>query len=287
MSDIVDGRYRIEHQLAVGGFGTIYRATDTTIGRQVALKILHRELAGDGNVVARFRRESAALAKLRSPHTLTLYDVGEHDDTLYFVMELLRGESLLDVFTRTGPLPWRRVAHIARGVCASLLEAHALGIVHRDLKPANIFLERHSDDADYVKVLDFGIAKAVASDALDNRDLTRHGQMIGTFDYMSPEQMVGAPCTSKTDLFTLGIVMYEMLAGSRPFGVAHNPAQMLMALMTHAPTPLTGVPSDLARIVMKCLAREPHERPAIEQLDAVLARVLGNAAFGDGDEATI
>jgi len=290
MRDIVDQRYRIEQKLAVGGFGTIYRATDMLIGRQVALKILHRELAGDPNVVARFKRETGALAKLKSSHTLTMYDVGTFDDTLYFVMELLRGESLYEVFTQTGPLSWRRIAHIARGVCASLREAHALGIVHRDLKPANIMLETHALDVDYVKVLDFGIAKIVGgASELENRDLTRHGQMIGTFDYMAPEQMVGGACTNKSDMFTLGVVMYEMITGSRPYGDATGPAQMLMALMTFTPTPITGVPSELARVIMKCLSREQQDRPDVDQLDMVLESVLAvdEAAFSDEDEATM
>ena len=289
MRDMVDARYRIEQKLAVGGFGTIYRATDTVIGRQVALKILHRELAGDANVVARFRREVAALAKLKSSNTLTLYDVGETDDTLYFVMELLRGESLYDVFSRTGPLAWRRLAGIARGVCSSLREAHAFGIVHRDLKPDNIFLEKHALDVDHVKVLDFGIAKVLATSDLENRDLTRHGQMIGTFDYMAPEQMIGAECTSKSDVFTLGVVLYEMLTGARPYGHVAGPAQMLMALMTQSPTPLTGVPFELSRAIMKCLAREPGDRPDVDQLDAMLTGLLeiDENAFGDADEPTL
>src|SRR6185503_2666174 len=155
----------------------------------VALKILHRELARDAQVVEQFRREASALAKLRDPHTITMYDVGESPDgTRYIVMELLRGESLHELFHKSGKrLPWRRVTAIARGVCSSLREAHAVGIVHRDLKPANIHLERTAIEADYVKVLDFGIAKMV--DTVEpNRDLTLAGQMIGTFDYMPPEQ---------------------------------------------------------------------------------------------------
>ncbi len=284
----MDARYRIEEKLATGGFGTIYRATDTVIDRQVALKILHRELANDASIVARFRREIAALAKLKSANTLTLYDVGETDDTLYFVMELLRGESLYDVFSRTGPLAWRRLATIARGVCNSLREAHACGIVHRDLKPANIFLEQHALDVDHVKVLDFGIAKILATSDLENHDLTRHGQMIGTFDYMAPEQMIGAECTSKSDIFTLGVVFYEMLTGARPFGEAAGPAQMLMALMTQSPAPLTGVPFELSRVIMQCLAREPQDRPDVDQLDAVLANLLESDDNGfDEDEPTL
>src|SRR5690606_35843125 len=124
--------------------------------------------------------------------------------TFYIAMELLRGESLQAVFEQGGPLAWRRMAHVARGVCSSLREAHGAGIVHRDLKPANIFLEQHAFDGDFAKVLDFGIAKVSATSGLPATDLTRHGQTIGTFAYMAPEQLVGGACTPKTDVFTLG-----------------------------------------------------------------------------------
>jgi serine/threonine-protein kinase len=286
MRDIVDGRYRVEQKLAAGGFGAIYRATDLQIGRQVALKVLHRELAGDGNVVARFRREAAALATLKSPNTLTLYDVGEDHDTLYIVMELLRGESLQDVYDRTGTLSWRRMARITRGVCSSLREAHDAGIVHRDLKPANIFLENHALEADFVKVLDFGIAKILDTSELYNADLTIHGQMIGTFDYMAPEQMIGGRTTEKTDVFTLGVVMYEMLAGARPYGEPKGPATMLMALLSTTPVPLTGIPPALARIIMRCISREPDDRPTVLELDDILAGVLDlpESLYGEADD---
>jgi len=274
MRDIVSDRYRVEAQLAVGGFGTIYRATDLVIGRPVALKVLHRELAGDPMVIARFQRESAALARLKCPHTLTLYDIGTTDGTLYFVMELLRGESLEAVFDRGGPLAWRRLARIARGVCNSLSEAHSIGLVHRDLKPANIFLERHALDTDFVKVLDFGIAKVVGDGPLENVDLTRHGQTIGTFDYMAPEQMIGGACTAASDVYSLGVVLYEMLSGARPFAHAQNPAQMLLALVSEKPRPITGVPAALSRVVSRCLSRDAQERPTISELDRVLEQAL-------------
>src|SRR5690606_22340933 len=195
---ILDRRYRIDEKLAAGGFGSIYRAMDLVMGREVALKVLHRELGNDPSVVERFRREAGALARLRDPHTITMYDVGESPDgTRYIVMELLRGESLHALFLARGRLPWQRVVRIARGVCSSLREAHAIGIVHRDLKPANIHLEQHALERDFVKVLDFGIAKQIDTRE-PNRDLTLAGQLVGTFDYMPPEQMVGGMCTGKS-----------------------------------------------------------------------------------------
>jgi serine/threonine-protein kinase len=281
---ILDGRYRVEEKLAAGGFGSIYRATDLVMGRQVALKVLHRELADDPSVVERFRREAAALARLRDPHTITMYDVGESiDGTRYIVMELLRGESLHELFhAHGGQVPWRRMVTIARGVCSSLREAHALGIVHRDLKPANIHLEKHALDADYVKVLDFGIAKAL--DVSDpDRDLTLAGQMVGTFEYMPPEQMIGGKCTGKSDVFSLAVVLYEMIAGVRPYGDAKGPASALMHLLGSTPVALAvraNVPAALDRIVMRALHQEPELRPDVFELDEELARIL-DATFDD------
>jgi serine/threonine protein kinase len=214
---VLDRRYRIEFRLAAGGFGAIYRAVHVISRRAVALKVLHTNLARDPEVVARFRREAAALGQLRSPHTIKAYDFGEtKDGLLYIAMELLQGESLYERYAALGPLPWRRLVAIARQVCSALAEAHALGIVHRDLKPTNIHLEYIDGNPDYVKVLDFGIAKILLGSTLDNADLTRSGHMIGTFDYMAPEQMVGGQTSGQSDIYTLGIVMYEMLTGERP-----------------------------------------------------------------------
>src|SRR5512140_236762 len=201
---VLDQCFRIDCQLAAGGFGAIYRATDLRSDAEVALKILHPQYALDPMVVERFRREGKTLSSLRDPHTITAYEVGEAPDgTLYIVMELLHGESLYQRFRAGGPLPWRSVVQIALGVCSSLAEAHALGIVHRDLKPANIHLEKRGNDPDFVKVLDFGIAKIVHGNGHEYNELTHIGQMIGTIDYMSPEQMVGGEMTAGSDIYTL------------------------------------------------------------------------------------
>jgi len=255
---VLDRRYRIDFRLAAGGFGAIYRATHVIHGREVALKVLHPNLATDPGVVARFRREAAALGRLRSSHAITAFDFGEAPDgTMYIVMELLEGESLYEVYRAHGPLPWRRMIAIARQVCSALSEAHALGIVHRDLKPANILHGTPADEAD---------------------GLTRTGQMIGTFDYMAPEQMVGGVCSGRSDIFTLGIVIYEMIAGERPYGEPNTSAAMLAALLTHTPPALSSrapVPSELDPIVARCIAREADDRYAtVDELAADLERVL-------------
>ncbi len=279
IGEVVAGRYRIELRIAVGGFGAIYRALDLRSDRDIALKLLHPRLANDPAVIARFRREGAALRALKNPHTVTALDVGETaDGMLYIAMELLEGESLYDHYKKRGPLPWKRMVQIARAVCDALAEAHDLGIVHRDLKPANIHLELRGGGG-FVKVLDFGIAKIVQGGALDNADLTHAGQMIGTFDYMPPEQMVGGECTGKSDIFTLGIVMYEMITGQLPFGAAPTASAQLAALVTKTPRPpssLAEVPPELDRVIQRCLARKPEDRYAdvgelVEDLDRVLA----------------
>lgn len=275
VGSVVDARYHISHKLAEGGFGAIYRAIDLASGRDVALKMLHRELLHDPSVVARFHREAGALARLFDPHTIRMYDARSE----YIVLELLHGETLYEVFKAHGNLPWQRVAAIARGVCSSLREAHAHGLVHRDLKPTNIHLEAN----DFVKVLDFGIAKQIDSEHTGT-DLTAVGQMIGTFDYMPPEQLLGTTCSAASDVFTLGIVIYEMIAGTRPFTDGTGPASRLMHILTDKPLPLVGVPPELDRIVMKALEREPTDRCSVDELDGVLERLL---AWQDEDEATL
>jgi eukaryotic-like serine/threonine-protein kinase len=272
---VLDRRYRIEFRLAAGGFGAIYRATHVINRRAVALKVLHKSLATEPDVVARFRREAQALGALRCAHTITAYDFGETaDGTLYIVMELLQGESLFERFRATGPLPWRRMVAIARQVCESLIEAHAVGIVHRDLKPTNIHLE----EGDFVKVLDFGIAKILHGSALDADDITRSGQMIGTFDYMAPEQLVGGRVTAQSDIYTLGVLLYEMIGGEQPFGDVASPADMLTAMVSRTPVPLSSmvdVPVQLDWVVARCLDRDPLKRyRSAEDLENDLARVL-------------
>jgi serine/threonine protein kinase len=285
LGQIFDRRFRIEAKIAAGGFGAIYRVTHVRSGHEFALKVLHPNLTSDPRVVARFQREGAALTQLRDPHTITAYELGEATDgTLYILMELLRGESLYDRFRTQGALPWRPVLALARAVCSSLTEAHALGIIHRDLKPTNIHLEPGDNDVEFIKVLDFGIAKILQDSAsnIDNTELTHAGQMIGTLDYMSPEQMVGGECGPPSDLYTLGVVMYEMIAGKKPFDNARSAAAALAAMLTTTPEPLSlqaAVPVEVDRVVMRCLKREHAERyRSADELAAALDEVL------NGDE---
>lgn len=288
---VVAGRFRIREKIAAGGFGAIYRAEHMASAHEVAIKVLHPQLAADPNVIARFRREGATLSKLRAPHTVTTYEFGEAPDgMLYIVMELLRGVSLHERLRERGMLPWREALQIARAICISLDEAHALGIVHRDLKPANIHLEARGD-TDYVKVLDFGIAKIKRGSTTDEGpELTNAGQMIGTIDYMAPEQILGAQPDHRSDIFTVGILLYEMIAGKRPFGELATPASMLAALLTQVPPRLSTfapVPHALDAVVAKCLARELADRYAnVDELAEEIDRVLMTSS-DDGATRTI
>ena len=281
---VLDRRYRIEFRLAAGGFGSIYRATHVITRREVAVKVLHPSLASEPNVVARFRREAEALRALKNPHTVRAFDFAEvPDGPLYIVMELLQGESLYERYRAVGPVPWRRMLAIARQVCESLAEAHAIGIVHRDLKPTNIHLERVGADEDFVKVLDFGIAKILHGSALDSDDLTRSGQMIGTFDYMAPEQMVGSVLTAQSDIYTLGLVTYEMITGERPFGDPPSPTAMLQAMIMNTPPPISSrsdAPPEIDALVGTCIARDPDDRwRGVDELAGEIDRIL--VAAGD------
>jgi len=280
---LFDGRYRIEAKLAAGGFGSIYRATYVPTGARVALKVLHPEFASDPTLAARFRREASVLASLRNPHTVKTYEHGQAaDGTLFIAMELLTGRSLQSELRTQGPLPWWRMLAIMRGVCCSLVEAHALGVVHRDLKPANIHLEHQGNKSDFVKVLDFGIVKVLGGGIDDDEsDITRVGQAIGTLEYMAPEQIVGSETDHRTDLYTLGVVAYEMITGRRPFADAAGPTGLMTALMTRTPVRPSTLfhrdcfPEAIDRLILRCLACDRQDRftsasELIEAIDEIL-----------------
>jgi hypothetical protein len=277
------GSYRLGELLGRGGMGSVYRATHRMLARPAAIKLIRPEVlaAQDprsaGVAVARFRREADAAAKLRSPHTVELYDFGETEDgTLYFVMELLEGLDLETLVAREGPLPQQRVIHILRQVCDSLEEAHASGLVHRDIKPANIHVGRVGLKHDFVKVLDFGLVKSVFPK--EDTMATAAGLTPGTPAYLAPELALGEPCDGRADLYALGCVAYFLLTGQLVFQ-ATNGLQMITKHIQEPPVPPSqrtelDVAPELDRVVLACLAKRPQDRPrSATELDRMLAEI--------------
>lgn len=264
----LSGRFRVESQLGEGGFGVVYKATQLSSGRAVALKVLHPSLADDPNVVARFEREGQVLCQLKDPHTITTFDFEKSPEGIWFIaMELLQGKCLYDVANREKPMRWQRVAKIIRQMCSALGEAHAQGIVHRDLKPENVYLEARGDDPEFVKVLDFGIAKLVRGDGDPKApQLTASGQTLGTLEYMSPEQLMGGKLDGRSDIYALGVLAYEMLVGHTPFPDATSPATLITAQYKRVPQKPSEVatnreiPTALDEIVLACLAKDKDQR---------------------------
>ncbi len=273
VGDVVAGRYRVEALLGRGGFGVVYRAVQLNIGRAVALKMLLAEALAHPEGIARFRREAELAQRLEHPNTVRLYDFGETEQGLPFIAwELLRGRALDEVLAATGGLPPARVARIAVQALKALMEAHALGIVHRDVKPSNLFLCEFSGEPDFVKVLDFGIAKSLS----DGPGLTSDGIIVGTPSYMSREQVGGRDLTPASDLYALGLVMAEALTG-RPVFAAESGLALCMAQLSEAPVPLP--PSVLASPLASVIARAVQKDPAARFATAaeMLAQIEGSA----------
>jgi len=276
----LNNRYLIEGKLGEGGFGAVYRAKQVQMGRTVALKVLHARMAKDQQVVGRFKREAQASSLLRAPHTVQVYDFDQSPEgVMYLAMEMLQGRSLHAVLHDGGAMEPVRTARVLDGIADSLGEAHGQGIVHRDIKPENIYLEPRPTP-DFVKVLDFGIAKIVSGDGLSQAGpaLTAAGQTLGTLEYMSPEQLMGAQLDGRSDLYALGILAYEMLTGALPFP-AKTPGEMITAhLKTTPPPPSTkkpGIPPLLDQIVLRLLEKQRDKRYAnTDELRKDLQRVV-------------
>jgi serine/threonine protein kinase len=258
----IAGRFRIEGEIGRGGMGTVYRATHLGLQRSVAVKIIKSEYANDPDVADRFMREARTMAKLRHRRAAMIFDAGNLPDGRHFIiMEFIEGETLSEALTREPRFSAERAVSIAIQVCEVLEEAHQLGIIHRDLKPANIMLNERG-----VCVLDFGVAKVLASsaDATASQASTGSGQIIGTPRYMSPEQCLGQGVGARSDLYSLGVVLYEMLAGRPPF-IDPLPSVVLVKQATTPPPPLPrlrqDVPRALALAVHTLLAKRSEDRP--------------------------
>ncbi len=256
------GPYEIVSRIGAGGMGEVYRARDSRLDRDVAVKVLSDSIAGDPAALARFEREAKAVAALSHPNILAIHDVGREAEVSFAVMELLDGESLADSIAHS-KLPWRKAAAIGVEIAEGLFAAHSKGIVHRDLKPANVF---HTSDG-RVKILDFGIASVAPLPSSGGSSVatvagTSPGTVLGTVGYMSPEQVRGIPADARSDVFSLGCVLYEMVTGRRAFS-RETAAETLTAILREDPEPLSsaeGVPVELDRIVAHCLEKNPAER---------------------------
>jgi hypothetical protein len=252
------GPYHVETLLGAGGMGEVYRARDTRLDRAVAVKVLPVALSGSGEPRRRFEREARAISQLQHPHICALFDVGREGERDYLVMELLEGESLA-ARLRRGALPMEQVLRFGREVAEALDYAHRRGIVHRDLKPANVMITRAG-----AKLLDFGVARMLAgSSPVAPPALTAEGAILGTVQYMAPEQLEGKECDARTDLFALGSLLYEMATG-RPAFEGGSPASLIAAILSAAPPPISTLlkvgPQALDRVVRLCLAKDPEER---------------------------
>jgi hypothetical protein len=250
--ELVDGRFRVLERLGAGGMGVVYRALQLPLEREVALKLVRAD--GGAEAKARFLREARVASRLRHPGIGTVHDCGRAPDgVLWLAMELVAGRSLKQVLAADGPLPLARAAAIATQLCDALAAAHAAGVVHRDVKPSNVMVL----DGDRVRLLDFGLARS-----FDGGDtfVTREGVTSGTPAYMAPEVVRGGDASARSDLFALGMTLYEMLAGAHPFAAPTADA-MLARILADTPPPLDGVGLHVAALIERLLVRDPTERP--------------------------
>jgi serine/threonine-protein kinase len=268
IGQVIGGRYRVTGVLGEGGMGVVYvgeQQMGSTL-RKVAIKTLHPHLSQDPSVLARFHRECGTVAQLEHPNTIKVYDFGAMaDGTLYIAMEFVAGRPL-NRFIEQGALGADRVVHIMRQICGALDEAHKLGIIHRDLKPENVILTDRAGETDFVKVLDFGIAaRTESADAQKEQKLTQQGMVLGTPPYMSPEQFTGKPLDVRSDVYSLGVMAYEMLAGKLPFE-ADTPWQWATQHMTAQPAPLEvaapnmSIPEAMRHAIMRALSKDREAR---------------------------
>ena len=264
LGQVLAGKYRIDERLSEGGMGTVYRGTHVLMDKTVAVKVLRASLAADEKIVARFSREARAASKILHPHALSVTDFGEDEKgTVFLVMEFLSGQTLKELIRREGPMPLPRVVEIMRQVGGALDEAHSQGVVHRDLKSDNIML-LGTPGADYAKVLDFGIAKIKEPDGEYDPGLTSPDLVIGTPQYMSPEQCSQSPdIDSRSDIYSLGVILYEMFVGHVPFTGESPTAIMLKHLQHPAPSVLDerpDLPPAVANVIQKALQKRPDSR---------------------------
>jgi eukaryotic-like serine/threonine-protein kinase len=276
-------RYQLGELIATGGMGTVHRAVDTHLGRPVAVKILKRVLADDATFLERFRREARAAAVISHPGVARVYDYGERSSEPFIVMELVDGDTLAERIARGGPLSWQHAFAIAEQVAAALSAAHTHGVVHRDVKPANILIDR----AGRVKVTDFGIARAARATTL-----TRPGMVLGSANYVAPEQAQGNTVGPAADLYSLGCVLFESVTGSTPYQGRSAVAIATQHVSAPVPDPrdhVADLPEPAARLIMRSLGKQPDDRfPSAASMAAALRDVrLGRDPSAPGNDQTV
>jgi serine/threonine-protein kinase len=281
---VVNDRFKIAALIARGGMGKVYRAEQAPLGRLCALKILNPNYAGDSDPEfhRRFFLEASIASKLTHPNTVTIFDYGRTDDDIYYMaMEYLEGVTLHKALRQSGPFSEERASHVARQICRALREAHSFSVIHRDLKPANIFLTEHGDEKDFVKVLDFGLVKAIGENK--GEDLTQTGLFMGSPKYMAPEQIRGDRVDARTDIYALGVIMYEMLTGKVPFD-RPNSVNILMAHVNEEVPPMRvmlptiQISLSLEETVLRCMSKDPDQRfSSMDEVLAALKRTTGGA----------
>ncbi len=273
---VLDDKYLLESLISQGSYGVVYRARHVALDRGVAVKLLGHDLRGGERRLRRFRREGISACRVDHRNAVTVLDSSVTAAGVPFlVMELLHGGTLEQEMQRKGRLSPRRCGEIVLPICDVLGETHAVGIIHRDVKPSNVFLH-HSRQGEIVKVLDFGIARLVE----DRAERTSDSGVVGTPIYMAPERFTGGPLDGRTDVYSLGVVLYEMLAGELPFGAAGgNPIKVMLQQIHDTPAPLLGLCPELdpaiAELVHQALAKNPEERPTARRLGRRLAAILG------------
>ena len=270
---VIADRYRLVDLVGEGGMGAVYRAEHIRMGKALALKILRGDFAAEPGAVDRFLAEARIVSRLSHPHTIAVFDFGEIDDAgsgFYLAMEYVPGKDLATVLRESGPLPEARVVQIGQQILGSLAEAHDAGIVHRDMKPGNVMLMRTRSGEDYVKVLDFGIAKLrhAGPDAAGgglgvSTTTTQVGSIVGTPNYLAPEQARAEPIDARTDLYALGCLLYELACGHPPF-TAPSPMAVVQAHLQEEPPPLAaqapGISRAFAEVVHRAIRKRPEER---------------------------
>jgi len=294
VGEVLAGRFRIEELVGQGGMGKVFRARHLALDRQVCLKVLRSSLLEDPTVVGRFEREAMAASRLNHPNSIQVLDFGRNpsDGSLYIVMEHVQGKDLRELLRDEWPIPEGRLCHILAQVLAALGEAHARNVIHRDLKPENIMLEQRRNDPDFVKVLDFGIAKILDSDL---PGLTRSDVVCGTPQYMAPEQATGAQLDARCDLYAVGVILYQLATGQLPFD-GPNAMDVLTRQVNDPPIPprkrepRAQISREMEALILRVLSKDPAARPQsaeeFRRLLLALPAAAGQRAAGEAEART-